>query len=148
MDRRLGGTLNVERRKVLPLSGLELRTLSHPTWSQLLYQLCYPGSYASHCIICLWNGSWAINSFGKLLYFFKKWDEQPDSWTFQKNNWQHECTTVTENMLWHLTSFFHFPARNMHMLAHYRNAVRYYQINILRAIMSLLYMTQPTPLWW
>jgi hypothetical protein len=33
---------NVERRKILPLLGLEIRPLSRPARSQPLYRLCYP----------------------------------------------------------------------------------------------------------
>jgi hypothetical protein len=45
-DRRLGGPStsldNVERRKILALSGLELQPLSQPAHSLLLYQLSRP----------------------------------------------------------------------------------------------------------
>jgi hypothetical protein len=47
LDRRLGGPQrldDVERRKILHLLELELRTLSNPTRSQSLYRLRYPGS--------------------------------------------------------------------------------------------------------
>jgi hypothetical protein len=37
----------VERRKILPLPGLELRPLGRPARSQSLYRLRYPG-YFSH----------------------------------------------------------------------------------------------------
>jgi hypothetical protein len=37
------GLDNVERRKILPLLGLELRHLGHPPLSQSLYRLRYPG---------------------------------------------------------------------------------------------------------
>jgi hypothetical protein len=36
---------DVERRKILPLLGLELQSLGCPTRSQTLYRLHYPGSY-------------------------------------------------------------------------------------------------------
>jgi hypothetical protein len=35
---------DMERRKLLPLPRLELRSLGYPARSQLLYQLRYPGS--------------------------------------------------------------------------------------------------------
>jgi hypothetical protein len=35
---------DVEKRKLLTLSGLKLRVLGHPAHSQSLYQLRYPGS--------------------------------------------------------------------------------------------------------
>jgi hypothetical protein len=38
------GLDDVERRKLLPLPGLELRTLCHPVRMQSLYRLRYPGS--------------------------------------------------------------------------------------------------------
>jgi hypothetical protein len=38
------GLDDVERRKILPLSGLELLPLGHPACSQSLYRLLYPGS--------------------------------------------------------------------------------------------------------
>jgi hypothetical protein len=38
------GLDDVERRKILPLPGLELLTLGCPGRSQWLYQLCYPDS--------------------------------------------------------------------------------------------------------
>jgi hypothetical protein len=38
------GLDNMEKRKFLTLPGLELQPLSRPAHSQLLYQLCYPGS--------------------------------------------------------------------------------------------------------
>jgi hypothetical protein len=39
---------DVERRKILPLLGLELRPLGRPTHSQPLYRLRYPGSTIIH----------------------------------------------------------------------------------------------------
>jgi hypothetical protein len=36
---------DVERRKILPLLGLELRPLCRPACSQSLYRLRYPGSF-------------------------------------------------------------------------------------------------------
>jgi hypothetical protein len=38
------GLDNVEKRKFLPLLGLEVRPLSRPSRSQSLYRLRYPGS--------------------------------------------------------------------------------------------------------
>jgi hypothetical protein len=38
------GLDDVERSKILPLSGLELRPLSRPPLSRSLYRLRYPGS--------------------------------------------------------------------------------------------------------
>jgi hypothetical protein len=38
------GLDDMERRKILPLSGLELQPLRRPARSQSLYQLRYPGS--------------------------------------------------------------------------------------------------------
>jgi hypothetical protein len=35
---------NVEKRKYLTLSGIELQPLGRPAHSQSLYQLCYPSS--------------------------------------------------------------------------------------------------------
>jgi hypothetical protein len=37
------GLDDVEKRKILPLPGLELRSLTHPARSQSLYRLRYPG---------------------------------------------------------------------------------------------------------
>jgi hypothetical protein len=37
------GLDDMERRKILPLPGLELRPLGRPVSSQLLYRLSYPG---------------------------------------------------------------------------------------------------------
>jgi hypothetical protein len=42
VDPRVG--LDVEKRKLLTLLGLELRPLGRPSRSQSLYRLCYPGS--------------------------------------------------------------------------------------------------------
>jgi hypothetical protein len=39
------GMDDVERRKILPLPGPELRPLGRPTRSQLFYRLHYPGSH-------------------------------------------------------------------------------------------------------
>jgi hypothetical protein len=36
---------DVERRKIFPLPGLEVRSLGRPARSQSLYRLRYPGSY-------------------------------------------------------------------------------------------------------
>jgi hypothetical protein len=44
---RTTGLDDVERRKMLPLLGLELRPLGRPAGNQLLYRLCYPGSYSA-----------------------------------------------------------------------------------------------------
>jgi hypothetical protein len=41
---RLGALDDIEKRKILPLSGFELRPLGRPARSQSLYQLSYPGS--------------------------------------------------------------------------------------------------------
>jgi hypothetical protein len=44
------GLGNMEKRKFLPLPGLKLWPLGHPAHSQLLYQLCCPGSHkCSNC---------------------------------------------------------------------------------------------------
>jgi hypothetical protein len=49
LNRRLGGPQtgfdDVEKRKILPLPGLELRLLRRPAYSQSLYRLRYPGSF-------------------------------------------------------------------------------------------------------
>jgi hypothetical protein len=49
LDRRLGGRHNQSGRrgkeKILPLPGLELRSLGHEAHSQSFYRLRYPGSY-------------------------------------------------------------------------------------------------------
>jgi hypothetical protein len=42
--RRRTGLDYVERRKILPLLGLELRPLGRPSRNQSLYRLRYPGS--------------------------------------------------------------------------------------------------------
>jgi hypothetical protein len=39
------GLDNVERRKILPLQGLELRPLCRPARSQSLFRLSYPGPF-------------------------------------------------------------------------------------------------------
>jgi hypothetical protein len=39
---------DVERRKILPLPGLELRSLGSPSRSQLLYRLPYPGVHLQY----------------------------------------------------------------------------------------------------
>jgi hypothetical protein len=39
------GLDDMEKRKFLPLPGLELRPLDYPTRSQSLYRLRYPGSF-------------------------------------------------------------------------------------------------------
>jgi hypothetical protein len=44
MDPR-AGLDDLEKRKFLTLSGLELRALRHPARSQSLYRLHYPGSF-------------------------------------------------------------------------------------------------------
>jgi hypothetical protein len=41
------GLNDLEKRKFLTLSGLELRPLTRKARSQSLYRLCYPGSYLS-----------------------------------------------------------------------------------------------------
>jgi hypothetical protein len=63
----LGTALDdVERRKILPLSGVEIRPVGRPARNQSLYRLSYPGSahkkvlYDSLAIISLNN----INRLG------------------------------------------------------------------------------------
>jgi hypothetical protein len=46
------GMDDVERRKILPLPGLEFRPLGRPARSQSLYRLSYPGSLV---IVVLYN---------------------------------------------------------------------------------------------
>jgi hypothetical protein len=41
---------NMEKRKFLTLTGLKLRLLGCPAHSQLLYRLCYSGSYFQEVI--------------------------------------------------------------------------------------------------
>jgi hypothetical protein len=43
-----GGLDDVEKRKLLPLLGLEFQSLDRPASSQSLYQLGYPSFYSSH----------------------------------------------------------------------------------------------------
>jgi hypothetical protein len=38
------GMDDVERSKIVPLPGLEIRPLGRPALNQSLYRLCYPGS--------------------------------------------------------------------------------------------------------
>jgi hypothetical protein len=48
VDTRVGLD-DVARRKILLLSGIELRPLGRPIRSQSLYRLRYPGSWAEKC---------------------------------------------------------------------------------------------------
>jgi hypothetical protein len=49
LDKGLVGTQNLcgrgEEKKILPLPGLELRTLGRPDLNQSLHRMCYPGSF-------------------------------------------------------------------------------------------------------
>jgi hypothetical protein len=44
----MSGLDDAEKRKLLTLSGLELRPLGHPSRIQSLYLLCYPDSHLRH----------------------------------------------------------------------------------------------------
>jgi hypothetical protein len=48
---------DVEKRKLLILSGLELRPLGRPARSQSLYRLRYPGSYSNLHTFHLWRSA-------------------------------------------------------------------------------------------
>jgi hypothetical protein len=57
------GLDDVEKRKILPLPGLEFQSLGLPARSQSLYRLNYPGSFNGY-IVDMWKMKLLLPMFG------------------------------------------------------------------------------------